>query len=173
MNREQQGFTYLGVLILVAILSLALAATGIVWSQAQQRDQERQLLFIGRQFVRAIGSYYNESPGTVKRYPASLEALLEDKRHLAMKRHLRQLYRDPFTRARAWRLVIAPEGGIMGVQSESQLKPIRVADVLPGYVRVVGKGEAYSDWAFVYRPEPDATNTETAAKPALPQLAAQ
>ena len=153
-KRTCAGFTYLGVLILVGLLCIVLAGTGIVWSQAQQREQERQLLFVGRQFVAAIASYYNDSPGTVKRYPVSLDELLDDKRHLAVKRHLRRIYVDPFTRPRTWRPVMAPEGGIMGIYSASSVKPLKVAHVLPHYVHVDGAGERYADWKFVYRPEP-------------------
>ena len=44
------GFTYIGLLLLIAFMGISLAATGVVWSKVQQRQKERQLLFSGNQF---------------------------------------------------------------------------------------------------------------------------
>ena len=51
------GFTYLGVLLLIAVSSVALAATGTVWSSVAQRDHERQLQWVGSQYAQAMRSY--------------------------------------------------------------------------------------------------------------------
>src|SRR5712671_7176926 len=75
----QRGFTYLGVLLIVAVMGFGLAAFGELYSHASQREKERELLFIGDQFRNAIESYYNKSPGA-KLYPKKVEELLEDKR---------------------------------------------------------------------------------------------
>lgn len=50
----QRGFTYLGVLLLVALMGGALAAAGQLWSPASQRDRERDLLWIGNQYALAL-----------------------------------------------------------------------------------------------------------------------
>src|SRR5207237_7930193 len=73
------GFTYLGLLIIVAVMGAGLAATGTFFSHAAQREKERELLFVGDQYRQAIGSYYRHSPGTGA-YPKKLEELIEDKR---------------------------------------------------------------------------------------------
>lgn len=52
------GFTYLAVLAMIAIIGIALAVTGEVWHIALKREKERELLFVGDQFRRAINSYY-------------------------------------------------------------------------------------------------------------------
>src|SRR3990172_7233078 len=117
MLRNQSGFTYLGLLFVVAMAGVALAATGMLWSTQRQREREQELLFVGNQIRQAIGSYYERSPGLVKRYPAKLDDLLKDNRFINVQRHLRQHYVDPLTDSQEWGLVTAPEGGVMGVYS--------------------------------------------------------
>ena len=148
--RNQDGFTYLGVLFLVAILSAALAGTGVIWSTAQQREKEKELLFIGNTFRLAIGAYYQKTPGTIKRYPNNLGDLLKDNRQLVQTRYLRKIYDDPFTGQAKWGLIRASDGGIMGVFSLSEKEPIKrffeqeSADFIGT--------KKYSDWRFVYMP---------------------
>jgi hypothetical protein len=44
------GFTYIGLLIAVVILGVALSAVGMVWRTQMQREREQELLYIGRDF---------------------------------------------------------------------------------------------------------------------------
>src|SRR5690554_6070656 len=67
------GFTYIGLLIALAVTGAAVVAVGEIASTAAQRDRENELLFVGSEIRRAIGSYYERSPGGAKRYPQSLE----------------------------------------------------------------------------------------------------
>lgn len=153
---KQRGFTYVAALLLVAALSVGLAATGEVWSQSRQRQKEAELIWVGEQFVSAIGLYYQRSPGTVKRYPEKLEDLLEDKRYVSRQRYLRRIYRDPITGKAEWNPVRAPDGGIMGVHSLSVRAPIK---------RTFSDGTRgrYSDWQFVYVPPADVGSKTSAA----------
>ena len=105
----QRGFTYLGMLILVAIMGFGLAGFAELYSHAAQREKERELLFIGSQFRNAIESYYNKSPGA-KVYPQKLDDLVEDKRFPMPQHHLRRVYRDPMTGKAEW--------GMRSVQDE-------------------------------------------------------
>ena len=57
-RRSDAGFTYIGLLIAVVIIGIALSAVGTIWRTQAQREREQQLLFIGRDFQRAIASYY-------------------------------------------------------------------------------------------------------------------
>ena len=41
---NQAGFTYLAALFLILVMGVVLAAIGQVWSTAQQRENERELL---------------------------------------------------------------------------------------------------------------------------------
>ncbi|AZQ51005.1 type II secretion system protein [Burkholderia cenocepacia] len=147
--RGQRGIAYLGVLMLVAALGLGMTQAARIWTTVQQREREAQLLFVGDQFRAAIATYYNAAGGS--RYPASLDALLEDRRALPTVRHLRRLYADPLTGSAQWGLVKAPDGGIMGVFSEAPGRPLK-RQGFPARYDAFGDSGAYSEWAFVYLP---------------------
>jgi type II secretory pathway pseudopilin PulG len=136
-------------LFAVAFLGVALAGAGQLWATERQRQKERELLTIGEEFSRAIESYYQSSPGLVKTYPRKLEDLLLDGRFLFVKRHMRQVYVDPMTGTRDWRLVMSPDGGVQGVASMSEKAPIKVASFSDRSTEFVGK-KNYSDWVFGY-----------------------
>lgn len=147
-GREARGFTYFTVLILVAIMGVGLAAIGTLWQRATLREKERELLFVGGEFRRAIASYFERSPGAAQ-YPRKLEDLLVDKRFPVATRHLRKIYYDPMTGSQDWGIVKEAGGGILGVYSKATGKPLKVA----GF-REDDKGFAaaltYADWKFVY-----------------------
>ncbi len=145
MRPAQGGFTYLGLLFAIAILGITLSTVGVVWSTQIRRDKEVELLFAGNQIRLAIGRY-QRSGG---QYPQALTDLLEDKRTPVPRRFLRRIYPDPITNSADWQLILAPEGGIIGVASRSQDKPIKVAGFAQADV-AFEKAECYCDWQFVY-----------------------
>jgi type II secretory pathway pseudopilin PulG len=151
-SRHHAGFSYLGLLFLVATMGVVLAATGMIWSTAQQRNKERQLLFIGNQFRMAIATYYEKTPGTVKRYPNNLNDLLKDNRQLATARYLRRIYIDPMTNKPDWGLVQAPDGGIMGVYSLSNEAPLKRSNFRQRDLDFEN-ANSYMKWKFVYEPQ--------------------
>lgn len=148
----QAGFTYLGVVFLVALMGLALASVGTIASVARQREKEKELLFVGGQFRRAIQLYYERTPGAAKQYPKSLDVLLLDARFPAAQRYLRKIYPDPITGKAEWGLVEGPGGSVMGVYSLSDAKPLKTANFSEPDQEFEGK-PAYSDWKFVYIPQ--------------------
>lgn len=150
---KQFGVTYLAVLFLVGAMGVIWAAIGGIWSTANQREKERELLLIGAQFREAIGQYYEGSPGVLKRYPGRLEDLMKDERQPGTQRYLRKLFFDPMTRSNKWGLVMSPMGGIMGVHSLSDAPPIKSANFQDADSDLLGKTK-YSEWFFVYRPAP-------------------
>lgn len=148
---RQTGFTYLALLALVAMLSAVAGATMEVWHTAMQRENERQLLFVGQQFRMAITRYYFGSPGGQRHYPASLDDLIKDPRFPDTRRYLRRIWPDPITNQDDWELVRGPDGGIVGIHSPSQTKPIKVA----GFTTEEGAfdgAEHYADWVFSAMP---------------------
>jgi type II secretory pathway pseudopilin PulG len=147
---RQRGFTYLWVLIAVAVLGGSLAAYGESWSHGMQREKEAELLFIGNEYRRAIAQYYENTPVGYRRYPERLEDLLKDERYAFNRRYLRRLYRDPVTGA-AWGIVKAPEGGIMGIYSQSDEAPAKTGNFRKDD-RDFAKAERYSEWRFVFSP---------------------
>jgi hypothetical protein len=149
---RQSGFTYLALLLIVAAMGGGFAAYGELASRSMQREKEAELLFVGNEYRRAIGAYYESSPAGYKRYPKSLEALLKDDRFAFNRRHLRKLYRDPVTGG-PMEGVEAPEGGIMGVRSPSSAAPLKSGNFLPGNEAFEG-APTLADWQFVYTPLP-------------------
>jgi type II secretory pathway pseudopilin PulG len=145
---RQRGFTYFAILAVVAAMGGVLVAFSEVASHSAQREKERELLFVGQEFRRAIASYYRKD----QRFPRSLEELLEDRRYPMPVRHLRRVYRDPITGSIDWGVVEAPQGGIMGVYSKSEEKPIKSAGFAERDAAFAGVA-AYSEWQFVHVPD--------------------
>ena len=115
------GFTYLTVMFVIAILLGGLAIVGETWETSARREKEAELLFIGNQYRRAIGLYYEATPGQPKRYPRTLEELLKDPRQPTTQRYLRKLYPDPLTESNTTWQVVQPEdtqkSGVYDVRS--------------------------------------------------------
>lgn len=148
-RRRQTGIGYLFVLGALAVGSVVVVGEAVLWTVERQREREVELLFVGDQFRRAIGSYYEASPSDSRRLPPTLDALLEDARFLPPRRHLRRIYADPMTGAAAWGLVRVADGGIIGVHSLSQRASLKQT----GFAAVDLEFERktrYTDWQFVY-----------------------
>lgn len=141
-----RGFTYVAVLVWVALIGTGLAVTGDVWRTTAQRERENELLFIGEEFRRALTAYYESSPGA-KRFPVSLGALLKDERYPTVRRYLRKMYVDPMTGRAEWGVVRQPDGGIVAVHSLSAARPLRSANFTASQEEFAGK-RSYSEWVF-------------------------
>lgn len=146
--KGQAGFSYMGILMLMVIAGISMAATSLVWHTQQQRVKEQQLLFAGTAIRKAIASYYLSNPSGLREYPPSLEALLLDKRHPTIKRHLRRLYEDPMTKKQNW-LLIMQNNRVIGVYSNSKIKPIKMTD-FPAAYENFSNAKTYQDWKFVH-----------------------
>jgi type II secretory pathway pseudopilin PulG len=149
------GFTYIGLLIAVVILGVALSAVGTVWRTLAQREREQELLFIGREFRAAIAAYANANGA--RQFPQDINDLLEDKRGPEPRHYLRRFYADPMTGAQDWTIIQADSlgfagfTGIVGIASSSNARPLKKDGFLTGedaFKDAVG----YSDWRFVYAP---------------------
>ena len=148
---SQKGFTFLGLMIVVALMGAALAGMGTYFSHEAQREKERELLFVGQQFRDAIESYYRRSPGAPA-YPKTLADLVDDKRFPMPQHHLRRVYADPITGQADWVAIEAPGGaGIMGVHSPSRAAPIKRGN-FDAKETVFEDARRYSDWQFFYTP---------------------
>jgi type II secretory pathway pseudopilin PulG len=144
----QRGFTYVWCLAAIAVMGLGLALLGPQWADEARRDKEAELLRIGTLYAEAIASYYHASPGSLKRYPATLEELLVDTRFVGVKRHLRRAYADPLQPSQPWGIVRAADGGVRGVYSQSPNPPLRAEPLDLGVTRLPASAR-YSDWHFV------------------------
>lgn len=143
------GFTYIGLLILIAIIGIASTATLQVGSILQRRAAEEALLDVGAQFQQALLSYANATPTGQQRFPRSLQDLLKDPRYPGVRRHLRQLYIDPLTGNNEWGVIQTPDAkGILGVYSLSTESPIKIGNFDAGFRDFDGK-TSYQEWRFV------------------------
>jgi len=147
MNGER-GFAYLVLLIGVAIVGVGLAAAGVQWGTVQKREKERQLLFVGGEFRRAIAQYAEKSTNPVSRYPLTLDDLLRDPRYPVPQRYLRKIYVDPMTGTKDWGLVRGPSGEIYGVFSQSEEAPLKRANFAPADAQFEGRVK-YNEWIFM------------------------
>jgi type II secretory pathway pseudopilin PulG len=145
------GFILIGLLLLIMISGIALAQAGVRWRDASQREREQELIKVGEAYRLAIGRYYNETPGLVKEYPPSLEALLSDSRFPNPRKHLRKLYMDPITQREGWGIVGAPSGGVMGIYSLSDKPPFKKNGFRPHLSHLTNK-KYYGEWFFIYIP---------------------
>jgi len=146
-SRSSAGFTYVWLLLAVALMAAGLAAVAEVATTAMRRDKEAELLFVGDQFARAIALYRASSPGS-QQYPQKLEDLLADNRLPNTRRHLRRIYPDPMTGSADWGLVRGPGGGIVGVYSRATTRPLKTANFPKGY-EAFANAASYADWHFV------------------------
>jgi type II secretory pathway pseudopilin PulG len=144
----QPGFTYLYVMFVVAVMGASLAVAADFWQVAQQREKERELLFAGHQFTRAIETFRARNSGKL---PHELQELLLDPNWPVTQRHLRKIYVDPMTGRADWTLIKDGQGGIVGIHSQSGGKPIKTANfrLKDGEF---AEAETYAQWRFIANP---------------------
>ena len=147
----QSGFAFVLVLFTLAALSIGLAVVGPAWSEQARREREQDLLRVGRLYAQALESYRNAAPGTLKQYPLRLEDLLEDRRFVGVRRHLRKLYADPMNAGQPWGLIRDTEGRVQGVYSRSEEPPLARRPIDLG-VTLLEPAQRYSDWKFAPKP---------------------
>jgi type II secretory pathway pseudopilin PulG len=147
-NAGAQGFTYISALVFVAIMGIALSTAGGVWSAVVKREREQELLFRGDQILRAIDSYYKQTPGNrTPEYPRSMQDLLKDPRYPSIRRHLRRPFTNPMSGDGNWEYILDKRGGIKGVFAKSEEAPNKKGQFPAGYERFE-RATAYSDWQF-------------------------
>lgn len=147
-RQRQQGFTYIALLLLVAMMGVWLSATANVWHLRAQRDKEQELLSIGHEYRLALERYARSTVGAGRRLPLRLEDLVLDERSPEKRRHLRRIYIDPMTGEAKWGVVLQADGQIIGVHSLSKDEPIKKAGFGAKDTAFADK-TSYSDWVFL------------------------
>lgn len=166
--RAAGGFTYLILLVLIALFGAGLAAVATVWATYSQRDKEEELIFVGRQYVQALRLYNQQNKNVGDGFPKQLEDLLSDPNVPTVRRFLRKIYLDPMTGTAEWGLIKTPSGTIRGVYSLSPLTPIRSA--LPADLGGITQAKSYADWKFAAMPGATTNTPATAAPGAAPAM---
>ena len=149
VTRRQSGFTYLGLIIFVAIIGLVGAATLKIGALLERAAAEEELLEIGAAFSAALDSYAAATPRGASPYPPSLAELLKDPRSPAVRRHLRKVYVDPLTGKAEWGIVYLGGGetGVVAIHSLSTARPLKIANFDSRFKGLDNK-EMISEWRF-------------------------
>jgi len=148
-SQRHGGFTYVGLLILLAIMAVTITNSLRQGSALQRREKEHELLLIGLQFHTAFRTYYQSTPAGKSPYPTSLEDLVRDTRGPVMRRHIRKIYVDPVS-GKDWVLIAGPGGvGISGVHSISE-DPPQKNEGFPDELSELDDKTKYSEWIFGY-----------------------
>ena len=96
-STNQDGFTYLFVMMLVVVMSISLMGVTQQWSVIMKRDREAELLFRGTRIKEAIerfvADYEVQKATRPNRWPRTLKELTKKN----PKRYLQAVYSDPIT----------------------------------------------------------------------------
>jgi type II secretory pathway pseudopilin PulG len=177
--RRSGGFTYLSLIILVAIIGLVSASALKLGSVVQRSRAERELLVIGAAFSDALQSYADATPPGMPPQPPSLKSLLRDPRFPGVRRHLRKLFVDPMTGKAEWGVVyLGDKVGVLAVYSLSDAKPVKIGNFPLRFQGFEGK-QKISEWRFAAAVKPGTPGITVAipplatpgfAPPSTPQL---
>lgn len=168
-RRRGAGFTYLSLIILLAIIGLVSATTLKVGVMLHRSAAERELLNIGAQFSDALQSYAQATPQGQPTQPPSLKELLHDPRFPGMRRHLRKIFVDPMTGKAEWGIQHASGAtGVVAVYSLSDAKAIKIANFPARFQAFAGK-QRLSDWRFVRAGDALAPSAQPAKPGQAPQ----
>lgn len=155
-RRRDGGFTYLSLIILVAIIGLVSASALKLGSVIQRSRAEQELLVIGAAFSEALQSYADATPSGMPTQPPTLQALLKDPRFPGVRRHLRKLYVDPMTGKPDWGVVyLGDKVGVLAVYSLSDAKPVKIGNFPARFQGLEGKVKI-SEWRFAAAGKPGA-----------------
>lgn len=104
----ESGFTLVGVVVAMAIIVILLAAVGPTVATIIERDREKELIFRGKQYARAVLAFQKR----YGRFPNELKELSKVK-----PRSIRKLWKDPMCNCDDWQIIIAgsPEAAPMGM----------------------------------------------------------
>jgi type II secretory pathway pseudopilin PulG len=101
VRNSNSGYVLLGVLIILVIMGIFMGLAAPAWQHVMKREREEELLWRGRQYVRAIELYQKKYPGA---FPANIDILVEQK-------FLRKAYTDPMVEDGEWKILrqLSPE----------------------------------------------------------------
>ncbi len=101
------GYNLVMLMVILAVLNIAIAASLPAWSGVIRREKEEELVFRGLQYAEAIRVFQNR----FQRPPIRLQELIE-----VEPRSIRKLWKDPMTEDGKWALI--PLQGPGGVEMQ-------------------------------------------------------
>jgi type II secretory pathway pseudopilin PulG len=158
---NSRGVTYLALMFSIVLIGISASATARQWTVMIQREKEADLVAKGIEIQNALSVYSATMKlGRVTNmevYPQSLAELTR-----GPKPYLRKVYQDPMNGG-DWEYMRAPTGGVMGVRSKSNIRPIKERD-FPLAVRHFEGRKSYRDWIFQH---PNASSFSTLMPPMM------
>jgi hypothetical protein len=115
--RNQEGVTYLFVMMLAVVMSIATLEVTQEWSVIMRRDREAELQFRGNSIAKAIERFVSDWEIQKATRPNQWPRTLEELTKKSPKRYLRMVYADPMTGDKFALIKIGQE--IHGVRSTS------------------------------------------------------
>jgi hypothetical protein len=115
-NCQESGYALLLAVFLTTLLLIATIVAVPSVRTERQRDKEQEMIWRGKQYVRAIKLYYRKNG----RFPTTLDDLIKPK--MGSLRYLRQAYKDPMNKEDGtWRLIyVGPAGQLIGSMKPPQ-----------------------------------------------------
>ncbi|WP_229458559.1 type II secretion system protein [Massilia glaciei] len=145
---RRAGFTYVGLIVLVAIIGLTGAATLKINALLQRAAAEEELLDIGAAFSDALRSYAAATPAGQPPQPRTLQDLLRDPRVPGVRRHLRKVFVDPMTGKAEWGVqYLNGQSGVVALHSLSDARPFKIGN-FDARFRGFDNRARISDWKF-------------------------
>ncbi|HMD43866.1 MAG TPA: hypothetical protein VKH45_12355 [Candidatus Acidoferrum sp.] len=108
-HRSQKGYALMVIMFLLALMAISVAVAASNAITSARREQEQEMIWRGKQYVRGIRLYYTK----MHKFPTELEDLYKPKTGL---RFMRQAYKDPMnTKDGSWRMIyVGPNGMLIG-----------------------------------------------------------
>jgi general secretion pathway protein G len=107
VRKGDRGFTFLGVMVVVAVMLVSMTVAVPAWDYVIRNDREQELIFRAREIARAINGFQAQR----HTLPTSLDELVRGK-------FLRKAYTNPMARDGKWRLLhpgdLPPMGSLAG-----------------------------------------------------------
>lgn len=126
--RRDSGYALILVMFLTALMLIAVTAVAPSLRTDARREKELEMIWRGKQYVRAIKLYYRKTG----RFPTALDDLSKPK--LGSIRFLRQAYKDPVNKEDgAWRLIyVGPAGQLIGSKKPHRTLQMPAIPAQPG-----------------------------------------
>ncbi len=120
-SHAAEGFTYLGLMVVIAIVNIGLGVAVTSWGVIGKRAKETELIWRGQQYVRALGCHREQTGGP----PEKLDDLLESD-------CIRALYPEPMNPDRGWRIIresdLRAQGGGFGASASASATGLSPAE---------------------------------------------
>ncbi len=151
MVSGKNGYALITAIIAINIFAIFSLMAASMWQREIARENEKELIFRGNQYVKAITNFRKKYPNT---FPQDIEILEKEK-------FIRKLYKDPVNESGEWNyviksrnvnnkalLIITPDLLSKYIKSYS-LVGVSSGSVDESYIEYRGKNR-YDEWAFYF-----------------------